>query len=245
MIFNKVLLAFLLPVALFSSCGKDDEDNPPVVPASSFDFIISGVSDVNVNRNKSVTLPLSVELKSGNQEAVTLSVSGLPQNVRDSFYAQSGTPTFGTALTLIANGAPIGSSEITLNAKSASGVTKDYKFKLNVTGAADCRDDIVGLYTVTNNCQSGLTQVFISKNPATSNTIFIELFPLVRDRTEVTVDCSDQKLSVVNDKFSMVTHPGSGAVSFTLNATGSFSGNTFTLNYTLNNETCVMTGARK
>lgn len=136
---------------VWMSCKK------PEAPA--IDYSISGVKDVSLSENGSETIPLDIKLLTSNAEQVTLSVAGLPTGVSASFNLTTGEPPFKSNLYIKDDSSTGGSYDITLNAKSATGIAHDYSFKLN-TLPKTCAAKLSGLYTGTNICKDGNGQGF-------------------------------------------------------------------------------------
>lgn len=138
----KKLFASLLVAALFWGCTKNNN--------TSNSFTVNGLHDVSMTNNvtTSVSLPITVQNESSNQETVTLSVSGLPANVSldNSNFAASGIPTFTTVLKLVDNVATPGTYPITLTAEGSSSGTRSYNFNLTINAETDCSSQIAGHY---------------------------------------------------------------------------------------------------
>ncbi|MGC4056921.1 MAG: hypothetical protein QM743_02225 [Chitinophagaceae bacterium] len=136
-ILSGLVTACLLLSTLFTSCKKDDKKNELV-------FTINGVSDQSYT-GSSITIPLGIGYTSGNQESVTMSVSGLPSGMTGTFSSQSGTPSFTTTLTIANTGTiTAGSYVVTITGTSTSGVTKSASMKLTIPD--DCSYSMLGQY---------------------------------------------------------------------------------------------------
>ncbi len=92
---KKLALLLCIAATTLISCSKDDDSKPAV------DFAIDGIRDVKIDESAtSNILPLIISRgTTSNQEAVTLSTSGLPAGVTATFDPASGTPNFSTILT--------------------------------------------------------------------------------------------------------------------------------------------------
>ena len=105
--------------------------------APPFDFSVSISPLVQTVRiGDKTTYSVTVNLVSGSASPVTLSLSGLPSGVVYSFSPQSGTPAFGSTLTVDATAAQsTGSYSVTVSA-SGGGVTKTATGTLMIEEAA-------------------------------------------------------------------------------------------------------------
>lgn len=142
-------------------------------------FIINGISDVKVMRDSSVVLPLAIEQDKGDQEQVTLTLSGLPANVEYDFSSAAGTPDFATVLTIKAkyNAAP-GAYTIKIKGTNAAGYEKEYEMKVTVDNNDACRAGLYGtwVYTGTNAqwCGSQHPTIEISRDYPDNNRVQIK-----------------------------------------------------------------------
>lgn len=138
----KKLFTCLFVATLFWGCSKNNN--------ISNSFTVNGLHDVSMTNKvtTSVSLPITVQNESSNQETVTLSVSGLPANVSldNTNFASSGIPTFTTVLKLVDNVATPGTYPITLTAEGSSSGSKTYTFNLTINAETDCSSQIIGHY---------------------------------------------------------------------------------------------------
>lgn len=135
---------------LFFGCSKN-------VIVNSSNFSVNGVHDVSLTNNTvtSATMPLNIQNDGGEQETVTLSLSGVPANVTvdNGLFITSGIPTFTSVLKLgNFNGATPGTYPLTLTATGAVSGAKTYNFNLTVNPELACTSQVVGGYS---NCSPG------------------------------------------------------------------------------------------
>lgn len=100
---------------------------------AGMNYIVNGVTDINYGY-KPIQIPLDINYISGVQEKVDLAISGFPNGIISTFSTQSGIPSFKTVLeinhdSIISKGI----YPINIECKSASGLTKNFKFNLNIT----------------------------------------------------------------------------------------------------------------
>ncbi|GAA4455912.1 hypothetical protein [Rurimicrobium arvi] len=189
-ILSGLVTVCLLLSTLFTSCKKDDKKNELV-------FTINGLSDQNYN-GSSITLPLEIKYTSGNQEYVTMGVSGLPSGMTGTFSSQSGTPTFGTTLTLTpSGGVSTGSFIVTVTGTSTSGVKKSASMKLNVP--YDCASAMTGNYFY-RDLYDGVEMLnghYIVSQSAANTLSFKEVGS--SDHFEVVLNCDNNTCFVADD----------------------------------------------
>ena len=98
-----------------------------------FDFSISNSGNKTVIAGFSTSNSINAALSSGNPQAVSFSVSGLPSGATGSFSSASCTPTCSTVLNISTTGStPIGNFSVTINA-AAGGITRSTAFTLTVS----------------------------------------------------------------------------------------------------------------
>jgi len=107
----------------------------PRAPPFDFSVSVSPTSQA-VSMGDKTTYSVTVNLVSGSASPVSLSLSGLPGGISYSFSPQSGTPTFGSTLTIDASAAQsTGSYALTVTAMGG-GLSKTASMTLNVNEAA-------------------------------------------------------------------------------------------------------------
>ncbi|MBZ0098987.1 MAG: hypothetical protein K8F30_07870, partial [Taibaiella sp.] len=145
----------------FVCCNKKETQS------NQTNFAVNGVADLKVKANQSGTLALSIAHVSGNQETVTLSLSGLPPLTTHEFSTSSGIPTFASTLTITGDYAANGTYPLVLTAKSSSGVSKPYNFNLIVDDADDCAAKMAGSYAGSQTCGSSpyTLSMVVTKDP--------------------------------------------------------------------------------
>lgn len=86
-----------------------------------------------IERDNSGTASISVESFSGYEKIVTLSCSGVPENVKVTFSPASGKPTFGSTMEIEVGGsASIGTHTLTIKGKGADGTEKTATYELTI-----------------------------------------------------------------------------------------------------------------
>lgn len=140
---NNTIALILLVVSLFAACKKKEENN-------SMRFMVNNVSDVFINQYTDTTIFLMPEIEylSGDQEPVTLSLSGLPDGVTAEQTSIIGYPTYAVRIPLYCYAKSEGSYPITLTAKGVKSGTQTLVFNLNIKGRS-CPQyaGLVGYYT--------------------------------------------------------------------------------------------------
>lgn len=201
---KKTLFLAFCASALLSACSKSDNSNPGTTtntggnnttsqPDSSMQYIVNGLTDITINPTDSTYLALGVNLEKGTQEKVTLSVTGLPQNVSAGFSAPSGIPSFGTIITIKSQKATPGSYPIKFTGTTASGKVKSYDLNLKVNEQPvkpgyECIKDIVGKYQMTSNCINMTYAIEMSMNDDGTG-IVLKNFPEQGVEIDMTVRC--------------------------------------------------------
>lgn len=188
----------LLSTALFFGCKKNEYNNNPNTnpDPNAMVYIINGITDLNIKHKGSVTLPLSVERTSGNQENITLSVEGLPGQTTATFSPASGIPNFATTLTINTNYTDGGNYTIALKGTTASGAAKTYNLKLNVTAepALGCVADVVSNY---NSHYEGSGLPLQSESiEATTTKNYVKFLPKAAPEFYGTLDCDLHKIDI-------------------------------------------------
>ncbi len=87
-----VFTALMLTVLLFACSKKESED-----PGS---FALNGIHSVGISPNQDSTLPLEIKHLTGKQQQITLSVVGLPGEIKVSIEPSEGVATFYSNLTI-------------------------------------------------------------------------------------------------------------------------------------------------
>jgi len=135
---NRIVLALGLLALTFTACEKKKSSilPPPEVDTVYIDtnvyvpvdtsLTISGISDVRTTPWSEVVLPITVMRNIGLEQKVTMSISGVPENVKAKFSAVSGYTTFNTNLMLDVRFAAPGTYEMKIVSVSETGKTKDY-----------------------------------------------------------------------------------------------------------------------
>ncbi len=122
----------------YTSCSKSD--NPPksnvnnTTDSTAMKYIINGITDHTMSWTDSLIMPLAIGYAGGNQEKLTLSVSGLPQGATANFDVSSGIPAFASILTLRTNNTPGGVYDVKVISTTERDSVKTYGMKLTVNG---------------------------------------------------------------------------------------------------------------
>ncbi len=142
---NCVLLAMFALTLFAGSCVKNT--NPPLA------FLVDTMSNVYVNHNDSLDVPLEVRFLTGNyNEKVTLTITGLPAHVRLAKDTITGTPTFTANFRIYADSASVlGNYPVTLVTYSPTNGYKSYTFNLGIVHYK-CGYNLKGNYTGHNAC---------------------------------------------------------------------------------------------
>lgn len=112
-------------------------------PPAQFDFeVLVSPSERTVTPGSSASFTVNVNLLSGSTKSVTLSLSGEPAGVTESFSPSSGNPTFSSSLTLSTDSSvAAGSYSMTITGKGG-GMSRTATVKLIVSQAKDFRIDV-------------------------------------------------------------------------------------------------------
>lgn len=140
---KKLLLAFAIAPLLFASCAKKKiTPIPPEVKtvyldtsktaATDTSLIITGMKELRTVNWASFTLPLQVTRTKGEQQLISMSISGLPENTEHEWSSPTGYPNFSTNLKLEMNFVKSGTYPVTVAATTASGKSKNYNVNLVV-----------------------------------------------------------------------------------------------------------------
>lgn len=212
-----LLSTALIISGLFSACDKPNQE------PDNAGFVVNGVADQNLKANKSVTIPLEVVLKAGEQETVNLSLTGLPDKVTHEFSAVSGTLDFATNLTILADYAANGTYPLVLTATGTSGASKPYNFNLVIEDYEECAASMAGVYSGSSACNSqpgGINSYAVTINPNVTNGIIIEstYYNNLHRNVLATLDCETNSILVPER-----TDISSSLDTFTVKGSGKFS----------------------
>jgi hypothetical protein len=144
-----LLSMMLMATAIFFGCSKNNYDNTNTTGPNAMKYVINGITDVKMDYDAEKVLPLSIVRTSGNQEKLTLSVSGLPGRTTASFDVASGIPDFASILTLTTNYTDGGTYDVKITGTTASGATSDYSMKLTINPEPPlgCAEKMFGSYS--------------------------------------------------------------------------------------------------
>jgi hypothetical protein len=215
------LLLTLICISVFA-CKKAENSGPiKLLPG----FIVNGITDVTVEKDSVNFLSISVEMKKGEQEPVTLSASGLPAGVTVTFTPESGTPdftafaTFRTSLSSVSGTYPI---KLVVTGRSGA---RSYDMNLIIKPISECGNRTVGQYLADDFCDNfgAMTyNTFVSPS-GTNNRIFINnLGNTFSGGAFANLNCDEGTLVIPQQTFL-----GSGTIS----GTGTFSSTQMDINY--------------
>lgn len=117
--------------------------------SAPFTYIVNGLTDITVAQTDSISIPIQIQTLTGNAEAVTLSLGGIPSNIATSIIPSTGTPNYNAVIKFKPSAAAaIGTTLISVNSTSASTGTKSYNINLTVS-AAPIRKRLLGTWIYT------------------------------------------------------------------------------------------------
>ncbi len=137
---NKVLLAITALAFTFTACEKKKSSilPPPKVDTVYVDtnkpvdtsLTIAGIKDIRTTSWSEVSIPLIVSRNNGLEQKVTMTVNGVPANIKAEFSSVTGYTTFNTNLMLEIGFIAPGTYELKIMSVSDNGKTKDYTIQL-------------------------------------------------------------------------------------------------------------------
>lgn len=207
----KPLYPLVAVLILIQSCG--DPDNTPT-PQNTQQYTVNGLAAITMPNNSEKIFNVEVAHTAGEQKQVSLTMLNLPGNVTAAFSAQSGTPTFGSIITVTALGAAAGNYTPELSVKDNSGNEKKFPFDLTIEAAADCRNDLAGSYSVTPNNCSFQDYFTVTVDPDNSDRIIIDgIWGAARpgDNIYAIVDCINNTLEIPSQTANSVPNRMSGS----------------------------------
>lgn len=198
---------------------------------TSFDFSLSNTGNKSVTAGSSVTNTISAALVSGNTQAVTYSVAGLPSGSTASFSSASCSPTCSSTLTISTSGStPAGTSAIAVAATSG-GLTRTTSFNLTVnlpTAAAPTISPNGGSFTssvsVTLQTATSGASIYYTTDgsaPTQSSTLYVEAFTLTSSATvkAIAFKSGSNPSAVASAAFTVVTPPAQLTLTWQDNST--------------------------
>jgi hypothetical protein len=112
-----------VPYALYAQKAHDIDYN----------FIITGISDITLNRTKTISILIFIHWISGEQKNVTLSASDVPTGVTLQFEKSDGKPDFASKLDIeVTKNAVAGLHNISIIGTAENGKIRIYSFELNI-----------------------------------------------------------------------------------------------------------------
>lgn len=137
---NKVLLAITALAFTFTACEKKKSSilPPPEVDTVYVDtnkpvdtsLTIAGIKDIRTTSWSEVSIPLIVSRNNGLEQKVTMTVNGVPANIKAEFSSVTGYTTFNTNLMLEIGFIAPGTYDLKIMSVSDNGKTKDYTIQL-------------------------------------------------------------------------------------------------------------------
>ena len=153
-----VLITALLALGT-TACVKEKDNINPQAPTNTTptptpntnntddSYIINGIADIAMGNYDKVSVPLSLEFKSGTQKNITLSVKDLPKYCKAEFTPKTGVPGFNSSLNINTFLADPGSYTITIMGTAEDGKTRIYKLTLTIADKTDCNGLIAKIVT--------------------------------------------------------------------------------------------------
>lgn len=219
----------LIATAIFWGCSKNEYNNSTntITPdPNAMKYTVNGITDQAIESTDSVIIPLGIAYTSGDQEKLTLSVTGLPSNTTASFNVASGIPTFATVLTLSTQKAPAGTYNIKLVCTTAKDSVKTFDIKLTIKESDPCANAMVGKYDNQQRLESSsssITEQTTAINTTTKNRLTLQnLFFSFSSKEDVdaTFNCDDNTLKLVDKDVDL------GSAIFVLSGEGTYTANT-------------------
>lgn len=239
---KKIALFLLATCAIVASCQKTVK-----VP---LDYTVETaqnkpLEDIYIPHKGTYRWSLLVKYLGGyTEDKVTISVSGMPKDVRVGEDTISKVPTFRADFDFITDSAKEGVYPITVTTSAIGSSAKTYTTNLHVI-PADCAVDVVGNYNASNACTSR-NVTYTSSVAATGTANEITISNLggygTSTVTRVKINCEKDSLYISNQNI------GNGAW---LSGSGKINGNTLTIYYEAIStpqgfpETCIATLTRQ
>lgn len=112
-----------VPYALFAQKAHDIDYN----------FIITGISNLTMNKNETMSIPIYIHWIGGEQENVALSATDVPNGVNLQFEESDGKPDFASSLSIeVTRDAMAGIHTLSVIGTAESGRIRVYSFELNI-----------------------------------------------------------------------------------------------------------------
>lgn len=251
---NKALLVVTLAALSISACTKKQSsilpppevdtvyvDNTPLPTDTS--LTIAGISDIRTTSWSTFTLPLTVSRNIGLEQKVTMTISGLPANVKAKWSAISGYTTFNTNLELDVMFATPGTYPLVINSKTDKGKSMDYTVNLiidtftdreslnmfldNITGAIYTRDTTLDsiVYSNTNVMTNPMDQQLYLRNlvfafNSLTTRYYTSYNPLNNYHVKLMVNANSGKLSIPEQSVLGRTLAGGNIDTFMVSGSG-------------------------
>lgn len=146
---NKLFALLLLLLVCLFSCQKEKN--------TTSTYQLSNLSDFAMINNQSIEWVIPVNLKSGTQEKVTVTIGNLPSNVSVLSESTTGYPPFNAKFYITAKYALPSVYTVTINTKNESGQSQEHEVKLTIKPTTQlCEQDFVSLYHNTTSIFNGI-----------------------------------------------------------------------------------------
>ena len=240
---NRVFLSLLAVSFLVLSCGKSVK--PPVSYSVTNDVNDSTFEDIFIPDNGTYDMKVLVKFLNGWQgqdDKVTLILTGIPAHVKvtpDTFIS---TPTFTADMVFKSDTAAQGTYPATLTSYTNIGLPQVYNFNIHII-PADCAALFWGGLTGANLCTTRSLPHTATGSSGGTNVLMINNFGGygVNCNVKVDLNCNNDSLHIANAFY------GNGVV---LQGSGIFNATTMIINYTASSiptgggESCTVTYTR-
>lgn len=216
---KKTIALLSLLILAMLGCKKDSKTD------NAMQYSINGISDVTFKSAKQ-SIAISITHVSGPQEAVNLSVTGMPTGISYTLSTTSGTPSFSTIFEISrTSNVTKGIYPIKFTSTTAAGVAKSVDFKLIVESS--CAEALEGKYDDMSDPSNPYEYTVSTKSDNPNRLYFYQKGSLTPDYY-ADVDCTTGVITIPNQPIN-----GSTLQSVSGTGTFSFSPKSITLNLTV------------
>lgn len=204
------------------SCKKDKKED-------EFSYTVNNVSQVTIDQNGTKAAAYAVQLISGTQQKVNLSISGLPTGITASLDPSTGIAPYNTIATFVANSTVAkGTYNFLVTATTDGQAAKTFNSTIVVTSA--CGSSFFGSMNSKETCTIGTDDYTSVISPATGIPNRINIDNFYNDNVRVYAD--------FNCTTNTVIIPSQIVMGFTISGSGTIvSDNQFNLTFTLTDGT--------
>lgn len=202
---KKLSFLFALALLTLAACKKSEG------PQQSATYRVNGITDLRMNEVGAANLLLSFEYKGIVQERVTLSLTGLPENVTVEFSNEGGTVPFSSEILVIADNATPGSYPLKLVCNGSSTGATSYDVMLTIE-PVPCTQKLTGSYIGTGSCAGSSFNTNVGQIDETR--IYIYNLGGSFMNVYADVNCNTNSLTIPPQNISGTVVSGSG--SFTI-----------------------------